>query len=653
MRPGTHARRAAAGLAAVGALSVAAAEASAQLSDEVLAAIEARVAPTVPASPTLELAAGDTRFVVHRAALPPRLRDLDLDDVEAHVYAVRTPRTVVVHPRADRLAVRDGVLVWVVPIHAAVTADAGGDVEYELDLMERRGLGDSLLRMSARTRVEVIATRQLTRSDLARDFAGYRRHRARARAAAKRLGAVGVRVSLEEDGPLPPTTTLRARGLALLRGFISDRYRMHAAARHLQHARRFAAPELQALAGSFWRQRYAPRARLGALAQIPLLPPDGAKPEPGPGPEPPAASTSEPAEDGVLEPLATFTPGSERPEVAEDEDPFRPPAPEPPPPDPEEASATGASPGVPPVTEATGRPGREADTELRRAAAGDDEPETIPNQRRGLTLDDPNVGFGGSVRFTWAEARVRESATTAALFFFTQAALTRDLGVEVTVPTQYVSLHDIDAESVYANGNPLLAAKYRFHLPAWAGSAPALTIRARLGVPWSPPSKLRPSDFLAEDLSRQVHFVDTWAFLPDFWDVGAGASLSWGFEGLTLQSQLYLDYLFPLDEAERDLVALSYGAGVGYAPWRWISGWVEARATSLLTGFSRTEMVAYAGARARLWDLLEPAVFVGVPVGSIADTSSVQLGAELRIAYDRAATTGTAQRRRPPARGRF
>lgn len=102
-----------------------------------------------------------------------------------------------------------------------------------------------------------------------------------------------------------------------------------------------------------------------------------------------------------------------------------------------------------------------------------------------------------------------------------------------------------------------------------------------------------------------------------------------------MQAQLYLDYLFPLDEDERDLVALAYGAGVGYAPVEWIAAWVEGRATSLLTGFSRTELVAYAGARTRLWDWFEPAVFVGLPVGSIADTSSVQLGAEVRVAWDR------------------
>jgi hypothetical protein len=594
-------------------------------SPEARAAIEAHVAPTTPAGPRLELAAGDTRFVVHRVVLPDALRGLDPQSVEARVTGVRTPSSVVVHTRADRFVVHEGVATWVVPIHVVVGAARGGDVRYDLNLIEREGLGNSIHRRTVRTHAVVVAP-VFTRVGLARDFAGYRMHRARARRFAERLKTARLGLDLRDDGHIPPTGSLGAKGVELLSSFIRHRHRMHAAARHLDQARRTAPPDLRELAAQYWKHRNAPRAELGDLPAIPLAA------EPKPAAEP---SSRDPNDDGVLAPITTYAPGSDR--VREAPDPA-PPTPDPPGAtpsrsEPAAASARNATPRSP-VTESFGRDDEGPDAELRREGRQPEGRAGVPAQRRGLTLDDPNIGFGGSARFTWAEARVRETATAAAVFFFAQAALTKRLGLEVTVPTQYVSLHDIEAESVYANGNPLVAAKYRLHLPAWAGRRPALTLRARLGIPWSPPSKLRPSDFLAEDLTRQVHFVDTWAFLPDYWNTGIGGSLAWELGPVSMQTQLYLDYLFPLDEDERDLVALAYGAGAGYAPVEWITGWVEGRATSLLSGFSRTELVAYAGARARLWGWFEPAVFVGLPVGSIADTSSVQLGAEVRVAWD-------------------
>lgn len=591
---------------------------AAPLDADTAAVVERHLAVHVSAAPRVEIPAGDARFIVHRVELPPGLRGLDARAVEARVTRVAAPRGVVVHGWADRMQIEGGVATWVVLIHVEPGLQpglgAGGDVRYDLNFIERRGLGNSLHRQTVTTQVDVVAP-TFTEQGLARDFAGYRQHRARALRAAERMRAIRYELRFEDQGPIPPTGRLKERGLAIVQAFLQSRHRAFVAERRLDQARRFGTGEVRELAAVYWQNRDRRDDALADVPNIPLVAP--------PGPE-----TSQPTEEGVLAPIATYTPGTDRPEpstgASGSVDPAH-----------GGASTDGAQRerASEPVTEATGSPRTEPDAELR-APAERAPSKTWPAHRRPLTLDDPNIAFGGGARFIYAEARVRESATAAAVFYFAQAALTKNLGVEATVPTQYVSLDDVDAESVYTNGNPLLAVKYRFHLPAWGGNRPALTARARVGFPFSPPSKLRPSDFFAEDLTQQVYFVDTYAFLADFWDTGVGASWAWDLGPLSFDAQLYFDYFLPLDDEETGLFAVAYGGAVGYAPVPWISGWAEARATSLLTGFSRSEAVAYFGLRGRFWRVFEPAAFVGIPVGSIAETSSVQIGAELRLSHD-------------------
>ena len=40
------------------------------------------------------------------------------------------------------------------------------------------------------------------------------------------------------------------------------------------------------------------------------------------------------------------------------------------------------------------------------------------------------------------------------------------------------------------------------------------------------------------------------------------------------------------------------------------------------------------GVRGRLMELLEPALWIGIPIGSISRSTSVTVGAEIRVNYD-------------------
>lgn len=604
----------------IGCSTLCAGAAAAQSSPAELEAIEERLVSIVPSRPELEVERGGTRFVEHRVRLPASLRDLTEAEVEPRVTGISTPRSVGVAPQPDLFALRDGVMRWLVVLHVAPDAAPGESVavRYELNLIERGGIGNSRARSMVRAQVRVTEARVQPR-DLALDFAGHRRHRARAAQIARRMASVGFRLDLDESASIPSMDRLKPKGVALVRQFVRERHRMNVAARHLAAARRASDPELREIAEAYWRNRDRPPSAWRGVPEISLL-------EDPADPTPKSSETDE----GVLAPIATYTPGTDRPD---------PPPASPAPSGPSEDEAPTEAERPPPVTGGAGASVADPDAELRRERAGEAAP-TLPAYRRGLTLADPNIAFGGSVRLVWAEATVREKALAAAIFYQAQAALTRDLGVEVTVPTQLVSLRDVNAEGVYTNGNPLVALKYRFHLPRWGRRRPALTARARLGVPFSPPSKLPPSDITAEEFTQQVYFVDTWAFLADYWTTGIGASLGWAHRFVSVSAELHLDYHAPLDEDDLGLFTVSYGAGVGLSPVEWITGWAEARATSLVTGLARTEMMAYLGARSRFFGAFEPGAYLGVPIGSIADASSLHVGVDVRISFDREARAG-------------
>ncbi len=572
--------------------------AQAAVDPELMQAIDARLEQRVAAAPSIAIPAGDTLFVVHEVPAPREARSLS--DYEARLTGVVSPRGARVHPRADSVrAARNGRMRWVVVVHAEPGSSGKGTLKYELNLVERKGMGNSVFRNAFRSEL-TITRREASEQDLVRDFTGYRIYRARAIRSLKALRKLGLRVKLDEDEPIPPTGRLRPEDLALLTRFEQSRTRMWVAYRHLDQSRRFGRTDEKAIASAYWPNLNRPKSEWAGMPAIALEV----------TPPPPDQPLSRESEAGILAPIATYEPGSEGPATPN--------------------ASRGPTPDEVLPGEAERRPEARVEAEPTRAPQSD----RLPSYRRGLVLDDPNVGFGGGARFFFADAQTDERASTMALFYFAQAAATSDLGIEFTVPTQFVSLTDIDADNVYAAGNPLLAVKYRFHLPPLEGRRPALLAKMRFGMPISPPHKLRPSDFTAEQFTQPVYFVDTYAFLADYYDVGLGSSFVWSHGMLYVAAQLFLDYYIPLDSENQDLLALGYGASVGVLPWSWLGAFAEARATSLLTGLSRTEMVGYFGLRGVFWKVFQPAAFVGIPAGSIADVSTVQVGFELQATYD-------------------
>jgi hypothetical protein len=586
---------------------------------------------TTPVAKTLSIAAGATVMVEHRFDVPTaRLRGLSASDLEAVVQGISAPAQLVVHPRADRFSLQPRGATTevriVVAIHATPSWNRGGGLRYAPRLIERRGLGNQVVGVEWTGRVTVDPP-EWEPPELARAFYGWRLFRPRAVQLLQELRPRGVRIGLKDNGRIPPLVGARPDTLRRVEAFQRARRRMWMGRRTLVAAARLGPAPIADLARRYLDNLQRSEEDFVDLPSVAWLPTAGASAA-GASAAPAATAAPSAPKTGtpdVLQPLTTYEVGSDRPSTptaeavpeAETEAATTVPEPDPVP----VAEPSARAPSLPPPEPESDRP-------------------TIPAYGRGLTLDDPNVAFGGSVRWVLADATIAQgSATTSVLFFTAQAALTSYLGLEVVIPTQYVDLDDIQAQSVFTTGNPLLAAKVRLHLPPIEGRRPALTLRARYGIPASPPSQLAPTDLEAESFSREVHFVDTYAFFADLHDVGLGANIVWRVAGFQVGAQTYLDYFFPVGAAEdlSDFVALSYGMGVGYYPLRrdWVAAFGELRAVSLLQGGGRTNALTYLGARGRLFEWFEPAVFVGIPVGSIADSSSVQLGVELRFSYDR------------------
>jgi hypothetical protein len=140
-----------------------------------------------------------------------------------------------------------------------------------------------------------------------------------------------------------------------------------------------------------------------------------------------------------------------------------------------------------------------------------------------------------------------------------------------------------------------------------------------------------------EEFTQPAHFVDLSAFLLEKNGFGAGANAAWMSGLIYLGAQMYADYYVPVSGAndQSSFMALSYGASVGAMPIGDIFGvFLEGKATSLLAGPRRTEFFTYLGARGRFADLVEPAVWIALPLGSVHDVTGFQFGASLRFAYD-------------------
>lgn len=599
-----------------------AAGAGADLDPELERAIDARLEHRVPATPSLRLAPGDTLLVEHTFTVDAaRLGGRAVTGVEAIVVDAVTPVGVTVDDRADAITwkARGAALQVraVVAVHADPVRMAGGPVRYSVALIERKGLGNTLTKAPFRARVQRVPAR-VTPTELARDFYGYRLYRNRALRKRAVLARQGLRVGL--SGRVPALARASPRTVLAVREFERDRRRMAIALRHLEAARRSGQPELARQATRYLDNRDRPQRDWVDVPDVPLLAPARTEPEaPEAEPEPEFSETSEPDESGVLEPITTYQPGTEGPREPQSE------------PEPQLQRPPPLDPVIIDSSEE-----RKADRSVSATLPGEFREEDLPNVPRGLRLEDPNVGFGGGARFVWAETELQESATSAAVFYFAQAALTRRLGLEATLPSQFVDLDGIRSESVYAAGNPMFALKYRFFLPEVEGRKPVLTLRARYAFPLAPPHKLRPTDITAETFTQQAFVVDTWAFLPEHHDLGVGTSFGWQVGWFTVSGQLHVDLFVPTEDTGLgEFFTLGWGMGVGALPFGdQVGGFAELRGVTFLRGTGRTEALTDIGIRGYLFDWLEPAVFLGLPIGSVAGRTSPQLGIELRIQSD-------------------
>ena len=602
-----------------------------------------RLAHAVNFAKQLELQEGDTLFVVRRIPVEEASVKGGPFDYEGVITNVVAPKGVVVHERADEVKIEktggQAEIVFRYAIHVEAGTKTGGPIKLTLKLLERVGFSNALASVPLTQTIEVLPSKA-TQADVAADFAGYRVYRALAETRMNELQAARVEgLTLKDRGPLPGLDRFEPKTVAAILEFDKWRRRAWVAVRHLQAAAKGSDLPAATLARQYIPLLNAPDEKLTGLPDIAFAGDGGSgeasvetlKPEPkaappaggdGAKPAPKAGATK----DGVLvlKPLGEANDG-------EGEDGGRTAAP---------GADTRAKPaatagGAKPVT------AKEPKTELVDAgilAERSLSRETpIPTYPRALTLDDPNIGWGGAVRASYARVSTRETATTPAFFFLGQVALVKDLGLEISIPTSYVKVSVDRAPGLFSMGNPLVAAKYRLHLPDILGRRPVITVRARYGLPLQPLHALPPTDLGAEDFALPAHFADTYAFLLEKHDFGLGFSAAWMWKFLHVSGQAYGDYYLAVADSanKQSFAGISYGVSVGVRPFGDVLGaYAELRSSSLLVGPGRRQGLAYLGARGRFLGWLEPAAWIALPLNAGSGADSLQFGGELRFAYD-------------------
>ena len=585
---------------------------------------------------------------------------------EGLVSGIVAPKGIVVHPRVHDFEIvptSDGARVqFVNALHVEPGVISGGKVRLTVSLVERRGLANTIAKKSSAFEIRIIQKRPAP-PEVAADFYGYRYYRRLAQRRRASLEKSGLRLSLKDEERLPPLNRAPTEVTQQVFRFARERRLMWVAQRHLVAAVQHPDPEIRQIAQAYLRNLDRPRQEWSGVPTISVLGPASADRTPPRATKPPGGPR---ASGQPPEKITRLEPDSERPDsTGESRDPARPERLEPSaeyelgterplPPPPDAAPRAEAEPPAAP------EPGDRADDPSRRRStpAEEDSAEIvyetdtfadqpirrvtrIPSYYRGLVFEDPNIAHGAAIRASIASIETRESADTAAIFYFAQAALNRVLGVELTIPTQYIDITsfpgDRNPPAQYEIGNPLLALKYRLQLPKIGGRRPALTLKARWGIPIAPLHGVPATELIVEEFTREVNFTDTYAFFLENHDLGLGASFVWQWRWLYTGFQLFGDLFIPVGGATQDATfgAIGYGATVGALPFGdWVGFFVEGRGTSLLLGGGRNEFFVYAGARGRFLDWLEPALWVGVPLGSIQQVSPVQVGLEIRFSYD-------------------
>ena len=625
------------------------------LTPEEKSIVDRRLAFPQPHVDKLKLAEGSTHFGEKLVEVPSNRITKKLDDLEGLVTGIVAPKGVTVHDRVDELSPEPAgpktKVRFVYAIHVDPGVKAGGKVRFNLTVVERTGLANTLTSEPVSLTVDVVKASPKA-DDLVADFWGYRYYKGAAEDRIKSLEQRRVSgLSIKDGARLPPLDKLGPRIAAQVYEFDRERRRIWVAHRHLVSATQHPDPKISGLAKSLVENldkapgdlKDVPKlgAGGGAVAKIEKIEATEKVETLQPTREEPAAGGGRGGGGGTLAPTGSYELGSEddEPDVVPESPPTSSePAPPPAPPGP----PTGPTPGT------VGEDGLvlvENDPfgeRQRRVKA-------IPGYFRSLLLDDPNIGYGGGVRFVYARADFKgNSALSSAIFYSAYASITRFLGLELTVPTQWVNVELERTKPVYGLGNPQLAAKYRLYLDEVEGRRPALTFRARWALPISAPHSIPPTvEFKAEDFTREVYFTDAWAFNTNQTALGLGLNAAYQYSMVITQIQLGGDYFLPMVSSAQRFVTLNYGASVGVVPFGDLVGFfLEARATTTFIGATRTELFTYLGARGRFADLFEPSLWVGLPIGTVADVTGLQLGVEVRLAYDVPDVVGNTEARR-------
>lgn len=590
--------------------------------------IDARLSPAATIGKSVSIETGGTVFLTQTIEAPAsRVRRGELD-YEAMVFKPIAPAGITIHKRVDQFRITKTKDSAQVSFRFALSVEPGtskgGGVEVTLTLLERAGLANEVV--TSKLKMEVVVTPpRATTTDMAADFRGYRMYKSIALRQAQELEQVGFRgLSLKDGVPLPALDRADAAKVERAFDFDRSRRRMGVARRHLEALAQSTERSIAAQAKQYLALLDAPADQLKDLPDVPLL---GGRSAGGAvavedvkgGGKPADLPKSKTAPEGYLQPLE-IKKANEQTE----------PSPSPSPTEPPKAPIAVKTEKGPVVDNADGE---ELSFERKNKR------ETpVPTYARGLTMDDPNVGFGGFVRFGYARVIYRQLAQAPVWYFGGQASITRDLGLELTVPTALVSvsLSKDGSATVFSMGNPLLAAKYRFNLPELVGRRPVLTVRARWGIPVSAKRAIPRSSLDAEDFTEKSNFVDHYAFTLEKSDLGLGVSTAWQLGLAEFGGQFYVDYYLPVSGAVDTVkyTTLSYGASFGVRPWDFVGAYVEGRGTTLIAGPIRNEWMLNLGVRGRLMELLEPALWIGIPIGSISRSTSVTVGAEIRVNYD-------------------
>jgi hypothetical protein len=604
------------------------ARADAPLSPEEQKLVADRLGPTVTAAHNLTLEEGGTIFVVHKEEIASNRIRRGPFDYEAVVKKAHAPSGIVIHKRVDQVKIAPKgpktELSFRYAIHSEPGFKKGGPIELTIVLTERVGLLNEVENLKLKHSITVKKPR-VTPAQLLTDLRGYRAYKELAKARAGELTSVGLSINLaKEDLP-----SLGSADAALTeKVFELDRWRrrMGVARRHLEHAASSKDRTIGPLGKKYLALLDAPDDQVASLpgfgaaaevkdegeAEVEILTPT-AEPEP-----------EKPKKEGK-EGVATLVPLDQKEKEKEKR--------------PQERDAPRVEEPKAPVAVNEAAPPREPgfgsiDEDLDRSKRDT----VIPAYPRGLVLDDPNLAHGAWVRFSFASVSVQRTAIAPAWFFGFETAVTNALGAELTIPTAYISVDLERATPIFTLGNPLIAAKYRFHLSEIEGRRPVLTVRARWGIPISPLNTIPRTQLGAEEFSLPAHFADTYAFMLEKHDLGLGVSAAYRAQMLHVAAQLYFDYFAPVSGSSDTtrFLSLGYGLSAGVRPFEEdnIGFYLEARGASLFAGPRRNELFTYLGARGRFAQYFEPALWISLPFGSVGRVSSLQIGAELRVSYD-------------------